>query len=603
MEAGLLVPLNWRPGDDMPTLAGEPWESPNPVVFISHGWLQHLPQRLLAVHYGQLFEAKLDQVTRARRGDRPQDLWHRLEPADDDDALACIRRLYTGEVNSAPVCTGERLERLVEHLDAAAPAGYLALHAAPGIASRRTLRLSDMQATLETYRRERVLPVNFELLGLHAAGTGAQTWSHELADGWVVHATLGGIGDSSGLLAGAARRIATDLGDARALAGAMRAAVRERDSSVALALLRSARHDVDVFAAACPALHARVLVRQVHDACAWSDALRAVSAQVLPRPESLPLHRHIALCAARVADWSLALQTWLRVLEVGGPCAHDLAHLAWCRLRTGAAERAAALVQEALALEPENVLARQARQHIEERLAQRDDAWRTVIRSPDADLVLEPLDSLHVDALVHQYRDPQIAVMAGLPALPRGGEPSRWFSTEFINAARMDYAVLHPDRGFIGQVGLDVEEDLATFAFWMGVDFQGRGYAIEAGRALCCFARSRGVRIVFATAYLDNFRSIRALRAIGFRRMPLRSTRGDSARAFLAWAPPDQDAASLVDRLVELLKRKNREIDFEVEVEIEEAPPQASISSGLRSLARRARPRSQLSFSTPLSRD
>lgn len=564
VEAGLVALLRWTPGADMPSLAGAAWQAANPVVFLSHDLLQRMPRRLLAVHYGRMFEADPRALDDPRAS--PTEKWRALDAAHDDAALAEIRHLYAGDINSAPVCVGERPARMIEQAHAIAPRGYLALHAAPGTASRRSLRLLGVDAAVGMRRRDGTLPVDFELLGLHACRMGAAVWSRELADGWVVHAAVGRVDQAPRLLGRCAPELEQgDAGDTRALAAAMNGAARHADSDAVLALLRSARFDVDVFAAACPMLHERLLMRPVRNAAAWSQALHAVWAQLLPHDRALPLHREVALSAMRIADWPLAKQAWRRGIEAHGECAHDLAQLGWCHLRTGNARQASIHVAQALALEPADPLALQADKQLQHRLSQRDAGWRRAIEHRCGGLVLEPLDVLHLDALAHQYRDPQIALMAGLPALPADGNARRWFESEFAREARTDYAVVHTELGFVGHVGLEVDAGCALFVFWTGIDFQGRGLGIEAGRALADFAATRGVSCIFASAYSDNSRSLRALQAIGFERLPVRSTLADSQRVHLARAPSGMTQPERLQAYIGLHGRLALPIDFEAE--------------------------------------
>ncbi len=563
VDAGLLVALRWAPGTDMPTLGGAPWQARNPVAFIAHDLLHRLPQRLLAVQYGQVFEAD----PRLLEGERlePEQAWHRREPAQDDATLEEIRRRYAGVVSSAPLGVGERLPRLVEQIHAVAPRGYLALHAAPGTASRRSLRLLGVDTALKMYHKGRTLPVDFELVSAHAQRSGAQVWSRELADGWVMHAAVGRTGDAQRLLGLCTPALEADFGDTPALAVAMRAATKQPDSAAVLALLRSAHFDVDVFRAACPALHERLLLRPVHNVCAWSQALRAVWAQVLPNALAPALHRDLALCAMRVADWSLAKQAWEGGIEAHGPSVQDLVQLGWCYLRTGDPARAAIHLRKALAMQPTHPVAVEASECLRSRLSRRDNAWRQEIDRRAKGLVLEPLDALHLDALAHQYRDPQIAMMSGMPVLPADGNLRRWFDAEFVREDRTDYAVVHVDHGFVGSVSLEMDAGCALFAFWIGADFQGQGFAVSAGRALCEFAASRGVRRIFASAYADNARSLRALAAIGFRRLPLRSTAKDNPRIFFARMPRGVSEAELVQAHFDLHQRRKLPVEFEVE--------------------------------------
>lgn len=70
----------------------------------------------------------------------------------------------------------------------------------------------------------------------------------------------------------------------------------------------------------------------------------------------------------------------------------------------------------------------------------------------------------------------------------------------------------------IGGVGLTLErEGFYQLGYWLGVEFRGHGYAIEAARELldnfCCKMPAEKIR---ARAYKNNYASINTLRKIGF---------------------------------------------------------------------------------------
>ena len=74
----------------------------------------------------------------------------------------------------------------------------------------------------------------------------------------------------------------------------------------------------------------------------------------------------------------------------------------------------------------------------------------------------------------------------------------------------------------------------------MGADHQGKGFGTEAGRLLCMWAKSQGLGWIFASAYRDNVRSLRALERIGFSRLGAPAVTTDDQRVFLA-CPADRD--------------------------------------------------------------
>jgi [ribosomal protein S5]-alanine N-acetyltransferase len=93
--------------------------------------------------------------------------------------------------------------------------------------------------------------------------------------------------------------------------------------------------------------------------------------------------------------------------------------------------------------------------------------------------------------------------------------PGRFESGDLIWAV-----VLRPDV-LVGSVQLTVESghERAELGYWIGVPYQGQGYASEAARAACEYAFSRlGLRRVYAHHVAWNPASGRVLEKVGMRR-------------------------------------------------------------------------------------
>ena len=81
----------------------------------------------------------------------------------------------------------------------------------------------------------------------------------------------------------------------------------------------------------------------------------------------------------------------------------------------------------------------------------------------------------------------------------------------------VEYAVIHHDYGLVGAVGLRCLEDMAHVHFWIGVDYQGRGFGKHAMQLLIrSLKKTHLLRDVFTTVNRDNLRSRRVLHACGF---------------------------------------------------------------------------------------
>jgi RimJ/RimL family protein N-acetyltransferase len=322
------------------------------------------------------------------------------------------------------------------------------------------------------------------------------------------------------------------FGHASALSQAMQSVNGDSAFEHRLTLLKLAAFDPGVLAAIHGPNFSKASKHPKFNHGGWRQALDQVWANYLPDPKTKRLHEQIALMAMHCGHWSLARRALQSGLQHDGPNATDLAQLAWCDARTGGLRKAADKVLEALALDPANVLAREILQRVEQRLAGWQGVWRQPIEHTELPLVLEPLDSSHAEAMLYQYRDPQIAIMTGLPAMTTLESIRKWIEEQLNEKSWAHFAIMHRDLGFVGYINLAVSEHAAFFCFWTGVDFQGRGLATEAGKLACEFAREVGVPVVLTSAYTDNQRSITALKRIGFIEIPIRALPPDHERIF-----------------------------------------------------------------------
>jgi RimJ/RimL family protein N-acetyltransferase len=114
------------------------------------------------------------------------------------------------------------------------------------------------------------------------------------------------------------------------------------------------------------------------------------------------------------------------------------------------------------------------------------------------------------------------ADLARLVRLPRHASPDEsraWISCE-RSAGRDLYAVMHMQHGMVGAYGLQRWGEAATFYFWLGKEFRGRGY----GRAVVALLKQRagalGVRRLYSTIVPDNTTSLRLLGQLEFHCLP-----------------------------------------------------------------------------------
>lgn len=146
----------------------------------------------------------------------------------------------------------------------------------------------------------------------------------------------------------------------------------------------------------------------------------------------------------------------------------------------------------------------------------------------DGPLSLTPLEVCHKAAFMSQYSG-DIAEMCKLPEFGRAGEMEweAWLVDYLKHPSANLFAIYHEDRGFIGSVGLDCHQGAGFFFYWLGADFQARGYGPRVVELLLEWAaRNRQVTCCYAVTYEDNIPSIKALRKLAFEKQPLKLADG-----------------------------------------------------------------------------
>ena len=531
------IPCGRRSAIDIVKLvdAGSFLEEANPAVVLAHRSWRHLPQRLLAAHYGSLLECDVDQLAKGG-GDSSKHWWPLAMDSVRGELLHKALQRFRARLNSSPLVLADAASSVIEAIGQSFRNGYLVLSQDAGHVSDKQIRLCRFEDVLDAYRRDRTLPVNFHLLAAQFQDLGALTWQRDLGGLRAVQAAVGGLRDPQPVL----DAVIAPLRDERLASGpwltksAGVVAARAEDADAVLALLQHSRHDPAVFLAACPSLHRKLSVER--DRGYWPEALAAVWRNRFAAPPSARLYREVARAGMQVAQWGLARQALHWGIRRHGESADDLALLAWCEANTGEPERSRSLTSRALALDAGHLGARDMLRRLQRRHAAVETSpWRQCVRHPTRPLLLEPLSPDHAPALHHQYRDSQIALMTGLGSLPTIAHAQQWIEKRLGNRSYADFAVMHRDAGFVGHVGLRVLPPAASFCFWIGVDHQGKRLSTEAGRLLRSFAMSQGLDWIFASAYRDKLRSIRALERIGFQRVDSPSGQQEDQRVFMAY--------------------------------------------------------------------
>ena len=574
MSAGKVVPLLWHPERDDPCLllpeGRQSWHPRNPVIALTHDYFARLPHRLLAVHYGKLMEYADSAVQSESEAEEPAQMdarrqWSAIDYRTLDSDLQALFVLYLAKFNSAPVPYPEGGLRLIHLISEKCERGCLLVSSAQGTTTETKLRLASFPELTKIFQARQALPVNFHLLAHKMKQYSAASGHVVLQKDQVIQLSLFNHLDADKRVNGLLSDIDPGMfGHAAALSQSMQGVSGDSSFEHRLTLLKLSAFDPRVLTAIHVPNFSRACKLPTFNREAWQQALDQVWSNFLPADEQDTFHEQIAAMAMHCGHWLLARRALQSGLKRRGRNATDLAQLAWCDARTGSLKKAAQTVAEALALDSQHGLALEVSHRIESRLSQWTSVWRQPVHHPELPLVLEPLDSSHAEAMLYQYRDPQIAIMTGLPEITSLESMQEWINGQLREKHWAHFAIMHSDQGFVGYINLAISEHAAFFCFWTGVDFQGRGLATEAGKLACEFAGKTGITIVLTSAYTDNQRSIRALERIGFSEIPIRAMPPDHERIFYILKSSLGTEVDVVAELKDYYVREKISLEFPV---------------------------------------
>lgn len=545
-------------GDDTPYRAG------NPLVVLAHDAWSQLPQQLYAVHYGKLLRAQLalTQPDEVKQGG--DNLWTNAELMEWGNALQPLLQRYLQEFNSSPIVFPSTGIDVVEKIVDLSAARALIISMSDGHSHERKLRLTAFSEVIGGYRESGQLPVNFQLFAEWMRARGGDVVDVALSSGDTLQLQLICAQGTNERLKAISRCIDSALfSSSQHLIEVCKSLGASVSLGTRLNLLQMSRHDPKVFAAEDRQILLALSKGNDFDRDAWQSSLEKVWENHLMLPSDDTLHRRIAAVAMHCSHWGFARSVLRRGMQIHGENAEDLSSLAWCEVRTGNLGGGKQLVARALAMGASSALTLEIDKRIADRSAMRDANWLVELRHESLPIVLEPFDLSHAEAYTRQYRDPQIAVMTGLPALKTVDEVRHWIGEQEKEKGRVNFAVMHQDWGFVGFINLAVSEHAAFFCFWTGVDFQGAGFATAAGRLACAYAATQGVPVMLTSAYKDNHRSIRALRRIGFREMSIRACPPDQDRIFFSLIDPLAGEVDVADELVNYYSREKLPMQFQ----------------------------------------
>ncbi len=152
-------------------------------------------------------------------------------------------------------------------------------------------------------------------------------------------------------------------------------------------------------------------------------------------------------------------------------------------------------------------------------LASVDQRLRATV--PSEYITLTPLTIDHALSFHNQYQSSGIQQMTDLPAFASVSEVCEWINEEAASKNSYNYAIELPVVGFVGLVNLIVSKHAAFFAIWLGEKFQGLGIGTQTAQIICQYALDAEISVIFTAAFVNNQRSIRMLKKVGFETLPI----------------------------------------------------------------------------------
>jgi RimJ/RimL family protein N-acetyltransferase/uncharacterized membrane protein (DUF2068 family) len=134
------------------------------------------------------------------------------------------------------------------------------------------------------------------------------------------------------------------------------------------------------------------------------------------------------------------------------------------------------------------------------------------------DLSLEPLNIHHCDEYLWQSWNPETAQLCCLPHLTNAHQWYLWLGEQQSLNDQSTFAVIHSVHGFIGVVSLIVHRHVGFFYYWVGPDFQGKGFGPLAAQLLLNLGeQGLGINCCYAKVLFSNLASQKALKKIEFK--------------------------------------------------------------------------------------
>lgn len=483
-------------------LAGEPEPDGGLLLLVSDGALAAAPHLAMSMQYGNLWQAPhLDSPSARWRQAQAPVPW---QPLIDD-----YRQLLTCSDFTLPTGASERLDGLAKQW----PGGMLCLALEPATTNLHQLRAGTIHQR----------PLNLDALAQQQSAQGGGIAIIPVDDSHSLFLTCRGAAlDAAGFEALCRSLDGPALASAASLLAVAKASPQALSQCDQLPQWLALAHHDPAFLQALPEPCLRPPEPWNETRFeAWRQALLRTWHQYLPLAQNAEALFRFSALFELTGQWGLLRDALSWVDHWFEPQADWLAILAGCEAATGNLAQACQVQSQALSLAPGNRPLAEALSQYQQRLAgQRQLA--PACTDPEAPLRLEPLGPQHNEVFAWQYRDPQIAIMSGLPPAPQGSTaPADWPAEHHDSPGKRNFALMHRQLGFVGVVAYELRGQSAYVSYWLGTDFQGLGLSAPALALLAEQARHQGAKVLFTSVYTHNRRSLRTLEKGQFQQLPI----------------------------------------------------------------------------------
>ncbi len=534
----------------------------NPPAVIANALFGCLTQELLHIHFGKLFEGRVALI------ENPEDSFANMEDGVTDSVF--LKKQYRlenpfehltldydwREVEQADWLSPQHvmlLPNYIQRLDStcfSVPTGALRaidhlLHLSQG---RLFLLMADEALCSEQDLRNVAppqlhaeggfsLPVNYHLLEQYIHSHGGLMWQSRCEEQRYTQAAvlfaedkdISGYGNTQSEVHKRLGKLqAADMFEISQVWTEQAELLNPRQM---LACLRLSNFDINVLAAFLPQLLKEPLLITSYERLAWCEALERVCRNHFYLGGEELLLFDLGLLAVELMHWPVAEEVFSFLVELSDENIAALSNLALVYSQLGELDMASRLLDRVLALDPECEISAQQKT-ILDNLQQQNDALLWNLRTTDGELCLQPLSHLDARAFYYQYRDPNIAALTRLPDFENQDMLVEWIEKERTVENKATFAIVHQHYGFIGVVSLRYHDGAGYFYFWVGSDFQNRGFGQHATKLLFEHTKKLGVETVYTSAYKDNVRSRHALLKCGFEQLDISAREPDEQLNF-----------------------------------------------------------------------